>query len=238
MTILQTIAKAHYVATEAQVEQLAAAHYGSSAEVERTNTTYLRVLIAGVQAKVGTKTRGRKPSPEAFMSVLEEVHNRFYAAVLKGVDTPDIAVGNGELAPAERTRRILERNRRSNFARSAKATVALFVEAGGDVRALDVENTTKAQLRSVVQPPEPQDRVTRVLSRAQASILRIVERTAKQDRSRAVELLRDVILALQTRLTELGPVPIPIPVKARGSPKGRKPERTTVGEVTFRGAQP
>jgi hypothetical protein len=109
MNVIDNIEKHNYVATEAQVETLAREHHSSAAALNRSNLTYLRIIIAGCQAELGGK-RGRAPAPEAQMSVLEKVHGKFYAAVLRGVVTEDVAADD-TLDRTERGRRQLERNR-------------------------------------------------------------------------------------------------------------------------------
>src|SRR5258708_7685614 len=113
MNIIDNIEKHHYVATEAQVEQLAKEQYTHSAEVGRANSTYLRVLIAGCQAELGGK-RGKAPSIESQLSVWEKVHRKYYAVVIRGVTTPDVEAAD-DLDSTEGERRQLERNRRSGF---------------------------------------------------------------------------------------------------------------------------
>lgn len=202
-TIQQTIAKAHYVATEAQVEQLASAQYTASAQAESHNLTYLRVVVVRCQSKVGTKRRGRALAVDAALAVVEEATEPLYAAVLRGITTQDIAVEPG-LEPAESSRRALERNRRSTFARSAKTTLVNYVKGGGDIRSLDPETVTKASLRAAVSPPEPANRDERIVERAQGAILRAINRQARGDPSGAQATLEGIIAALQERLEALG----------------------------------
>ena len=227
MNIQQTIAKAHYVATEQQVEQLAASQYAASQEVEGHNNTYLRVVVVGVQAEVGTKKRGRSPTRDAQLTVIEKVHERFYAAVLRGVTTADIANEDG-LLPPEKSRRALERNRRSTFARTAKTTLTNFVKAGGDIRTLDAETVTKRSLRDAIAPPEPANRLERGYERAEKAILRAINRLARGDPGGTRERLTGLIAALQRRLNE-----IPEPARNHGATtivgKDRGPQRTRVG---------
>jgi len=200
--IQQALAKAHYVATEAQVEQLAAAQYTATMEVEGHNLTYLRVLVVGVQAQVGTKKRGRQPTVDAQLTVVENVHTKFYAAVLRGVTTPDVAAEDG-LEPVERSRRALERNRRSTFARSAKTTLVNFVKGGGDIRGLDAATVSKASLRAAIKPPEPANRMERSLERSQQAFLRAINRMARGSPAVARQRLEQFIETLQARLEEL-----------------------------------
>jgi hypothetical protein len=207
MNTLDKIASAHYVANDAQIEALAREQYASSAQVGVANSTYLRVLVAGCQAELGGR-RGRAPvRPDAQLSVLERVHERFYAAVLRGVTTEDVAPDD-TLDRAEKGRRMLERNRRSGFARSAATTLRNYVQAGGDLRALDVESTTKTALQQFVaskSAPDNQDKIGERVARAEKTLLTALKRMAKEDPDRAAEAMEAITERLQVALAELGP---------------------------------
>jgi hypothetical protein len=238
-TIQQTIAKAHYVATEAQVEQLASAQYTASAQAESHNLTYLRIVVVRCQAEVGTKRRGRALAVDSALAVVEKATEPLYAAVLRGITTPDIVAEPG-LEPAESSRRALERNRRSTFARSAKTTLVNYVRGGGDIRGLDPETVTKAGLRAAVTPPEPANRDERIMERAQGAILRAINRQARGDPAAAQAALEGVIAALQERLEAMtGEQPDHGATTTVAVPavRDRGPARTRVGVPQFhRGA--
>lgn len=232
MDIQQTIKRAHYVATEAQVETLAAAHWNVAIQLEGSNSTYLRVLLVGAQAELG-RGRGRKPNPQAQLAVLDKVHERFYAAVLRGVTTDDIAKDEG-LEPTESSRRALERNRRSTFARSSKTALANFAKAGGDLRTLVPEEVTKASLRAAVQPPPPTDRTARQLANAQGAILRAIARRARGDPGGARDMLEGVVEQLQAALEAMEADQPDVggtttTVTAQAPQRDRGPARTRVG---------
>lgn len=239
MNIQQTIVKAHYVATEQQVEQLAGAQYTASTEVEGYNNTYLRVLVVDVQSQVGTKKRGRTLAIDAQLTVVTQSHDKFYPAVLRGVTTPDVDSDvldhetGKPLLPPERSRRALERNRRSTFARTAKTTLVNFVKGGGDVRTLDAETVTKARLRAAIAPPEPATRLARQIQRAQGALIRAIDRQARGDPGGAHEALETAIEALQAHLDAMPTVKdLGATTTIVGAPRGRGdrgPARTRVG---------
>lgn len=203
MNVLDKIIKAHYVADEAQVEALARQHYTASTEASAAGSTYLRVLVAGVQAQLGPKRGRSRVDATAALSVLEAVHGRFYAAVLNGITTPEVAPDDS-LDAKVTTARARERNRRSTFARSSKSTLATFIKGGGDLRVVTVATVTKRQLREAVAPPEPTDRVERRITRAQAVLVRAAKRMARDNVDNAQQMLADVIDALQGELDALG----------------------------------
>lgn len=203
MNTVQRITAAHFVANVQQIEALAHEWYTGAAAVRALDGTYLRVLLVGVQAEVGPRTR-RKPDAQAQGEAIEKVNEPFYAAVLRGVTTADIAP-DLTLEQAEQTRRSIERNRRSTFARSAKSTLSAFVKAGGDLRTLTPADTTKGNLRAFINGATVQEaRDTAALVRAQKSILRIVAREADEDVDAAHAHLQGVIDMLTEALEGLG----------------------------------
>lgn len=220
MNTLQKIVASHYVATVAQVESLAHDHYTNSREARLADATYLRILVAGCQSKLGSsKRRGARPGAAAQLAVVESVHSQFYPAVMRGVTTEDIAPDE-TLEAAERSKRTLERNRRSTFARSAKATLVAFARGSGDIRVLDVANVSKGSLRAAVKPPEPVDRTERQISRAQGALLRALARQSRADPVAAQAHAEAIIELLQGALEEVPPAE-------------RQTQRTRVGTLVF-----
>lgn len=204
MTIISKLVAAHFVATVAQVETLAHERYATNTAVLQADGTYLRVALVDAQSVLGKpRGRGTKPNAEAQLEVLGKTNEKFYPAVLRGVTTEDIAVEAG-LDPKEQSRRALERNSRSAFARSALSTLTAYVRAGGDLRTLDAETVTKASLRAATAPPEPTDKVARQVQRAAGSLLRAVTRRAREHPDEAREEIGRVMEELQKVLDSLG----------------------------------
>lgn len=186
-------------ATEAQVEQLALAMYTAGNESRRGDATYFRIVLSACQAKLGKRGPGRRPSLDtaAQLTVLEATNDRFYAAVLRGVTTPDVAAEEG-LETAERQRRMLERNRRSGFARSAVATLRAYATAGGDLRTLDAATASKSAVRAALAPPEPTDKVSRQIARAEGSLVRSLRRQARASPEEARATVERLLVELQS----------------------------------------
>lgn len=231
MNIIDNIEKHHYVATDAQVEMLARDHYTANSAALRANGTYLRVLIAACQAELGQK-RGRTPAVEAQLVVLERVHERFYAAVLRGTLTPDVEAA-AALDSTERGRRQLERNRRSGFARSAATTLRNYIRAGGDLRGLDLSSVSKTSLQRAASPDTPVDdkRLERI-NRAEQVLLRAIKSQARGDPEIAAANLEAIIERLQIALDEL------LPDKSLAAPVAAATQtrhaRTRVGQPFMR----
>lgn len=195
--------KSKYAMSEQQVESLASEYASASVETARVGMTYLRVLVAGCQAIIGRTKRGRHVA-NAQAEVLNDVSGKYYAAVLRGVTTPDIAHDDAAPKP-EQTRRSLERNRRSTFARSAKSTLAAYISAGGDIRGLEVETVTRDPLLKMVRETRGQSDVSHKVERARNAIIRLLTREAKVDVGAARADLEHTIEALQFALDGLSP---------------------------------
>lgn len=215
---------------EQRVENLARDRVSGAAIVSNSDMTYLSLLVDAMQARLGKTRRGRLDSLQQ-AQVLAEVDKRFYAAVLRGVTTEDIAIEEG-LDAEEQRRRSLERNRRSAFARSAKSTVSAFITAGGDIRGLDPATVSKVSLRKAISPPEPADRAERAFQRAHGALLRAVERRARGDPESARAEVEGLIDELQKVLDELSGEQVEPGHEAStviGLRPDRGPQRTRVG---------
>lgn len=166
--INQTIAGRAYLATDEQVKALAVANYEGAATADTTRGTFLRVEVASLQAALGVKPRqrlGGKPQTferDVVIATYNDVHKRLYALVMTAVVTDDIK-DSPKLRKPEKSRRALERNRRSNFARSAKSTLMAFIRAGGNVAALAVPVVTKAALAEQTRKLKPAVEVDRTV---------------------------------------------------------------------------
>lgn len=202
------IEKAHYVATEHDVELLAASHLANTEATRRADGYYLRILIAALHAQFnGVKHRRKaaKADLEAHAALLTETHQRFYPFVLKGVTTPDIA-DDPALHDNDRRVRAMTRNARAAFARSTASTLLAFIRAGGDVRTLDINTVSKTALRMWTRGSTPEGANPRV-DHINASMRRI-ERDARnlmaEDPDEARVTIEDCMGRLQRILDELG----------------------------------
>jgi hypothetical protein len=172
-----TIDTKNFVATVEDIQELVHQVMEAGQTRNGAHDTYFKALIGTTQSDL----KGTKDVTEAMqMKSLALVHKRFYAAVLEAVNTPDIANG-GRLKQEEKTRRTLERHRRSNFARSAYSTVRSWLKAGGhDLMAVNVAKTSKAQLFAETPKREGAQRVpsaARIRKRTDTLVERIMEGT-------------------------------------------------------------
>lgn len=225
--------KSKYAMSEIQVEALAAEYAAASVETQRVGMTYLRVLVTACQAVLGRVKRGRV-AREAQTEVLNDVSAKYYAAVLRGVTSPDL-VHDATLEAAERTRRSLERNRRSTFARSSKSTLGAFIGAGGDIRSLDPETVTRDPLLALVRQTRGQTEAAHKLERARNAIIRIVVQEAKLDPGGARVELEATIEALQFALDGISPngnVETQIAAREQPDKRDRAPKDTSPMTMT------
>lgn len=186
MTIAETIARAGYSATDAQVSELTVAVVTGLA----ADSTYLRVLVALAQGALGTR---RRVSASQQMQALDTTHSRLYGLV-QG------AVGPEDLEPRER-------NRRANFARSAASTVRLYLRTGGDLRALKPEETTKTALRKAAAPEGPT--IEQRVEAAAERLIKTAQALAEQDPQSARNQVRLTMDALEDALNALPEAPRP-----------------------------
>lgn len=190
--IVAAIVRLHYVATLEQVEQL-----GHSVMLgEEADATYLNVVLAHIQGRIGRPRRGAQP-PQ--LPVLETVHAELYPAFLRGVGPEDMDAD--------------ERNRLGTRARTAASTVRFFIEHGGDVRGLKLPQT-KNGLRKLVQPespaPEGETRRERTFRKAAEGVVRAASALARGDpdaaRQRIEQLLDrlEALLGPETETVDVG----------------------------------
>lgn len=225
----QTIASRAYLATDEQVRQLAILNFESSEGFAKTGGTFLRIEVAALQSALGIQPRQRAGGkPQRFdkdnvMATYRDVHNRLYALVLDAVVTPDIA-DNAKLRKAEKQRRALERNRRSNFARTVKSTLGAFIRAGGNVAALVVPSVTKGMLSAETKKLKPATELDRdaQADRICSSMVKRIENIREEDHELAQMVAQRLtvqlspVTAQQTTRSPTKSVEEGIPLKLEG----------------------
>jgi hypothetical protein len=187
---------AGYLATDEQLAAIAQEYAVGLGAITGVRLNYLRILVAhskraaGQKAKKMTSTQTRK--------VVQEVHDKLYAVVLAAITTPDIAPDDSA-SDRDRARRTIERNRRSNFARTAKHALDTFVDAGGKLSALNPATVTKESLR----PRDRTDdrgspgRLVRSAERTSERMVKLVTRLAAENKAAARKLVNALIAELE-----------------------------------------
>lgn len=203
MNIIDTIKKANYVATEEDVEQLAVMHTDAMLTQGVGDGSYLKILLVACQAALG-KTARRKTANmvETHSQVLNDVHARFYPAVLRGVTTADCEDEPG-LPREEERRRRLERLRRATFSRSAKSTLDAYIRAMGDIRSLEVETVSKSSLRKYVNETRGTPPWEQVVNANRDKIEKVCLRLAETNPGEARDILESVLSHIQDVLDSL-----------------------------------
>lgn len=201
------LVSAGYLATDKQVEQLAGRYLSGLQSQDVVKGTYLKVLVAGTQKAVPAN-ECKKAKPADLLKWLDETHEHYYAAVLRGVNTLEVR-DDDKLEQAERTLRSLERNRRSNFARSAKSLLQTYVKASGDLFVLKPETVTKQELQAYItamrekihESPETLEHKAALASDRTEELAR---QLADNDEDAAVRLIQAAMNKLAGLLAELG----------------------------------
>lgn len=202
-SLIEDLTKAHFLATDEQVKLLAGRYVSGLQAQDSVKGCYLRVLTAAT-IKAAKPAKGK---PTEIMTHLDTVHEGYYAAVIKGVTTPDIA-DDESLDQEQRTVRSLERNRRSNFARSAKAALASYLKAGGDLFQLDPDTVTKRELQAFVTAMRNKAAEPKTLRhRAELAVARIEEmcrELADEDKDAAMVTVQELMARMTNFMAEMG----------------------------------
>lgn len=202
MNVVESLTAAKYVATPDQIAQLARFNLKSLEGSESVRGVYLKCLIAGVQKDLTESVTELEQD-----KVLQQVHERYYGAVLKAVTTREIK-DSAKLPVEERRVRAQERNRRSNFARSAKSTLLNFIRADGDVQTLDADKITKGELHafavSMAVPRMPAKPLSQRVVERLGDFEELVRELADADKPRAVQALEQSMERLSVLMIELG----------------------------------
>lgn len=194
--VLEALSASKYVATGPQVEQLAAlVATGTTA-----NGTYLRVLLAGTLHALGKPPRGRRNKGQLLAQqeqCLSRIHEQYYVHVLAGV--------GGEGA---------EQQRRGTFARTACSSLRRAIKGGIDLRQLDINTVSKGQLRKLLAPAEPENRIERAVQRSEKALLRAIGRMDVGERADTIDRIvaeLDAIMPVPTGTAEIAAPPPPAP---------------------------
>lgn len=184
---------AGFDATTETISEIARLAAAGDSVTGRVGDVYLKILTrvaAGYVMAADVDPR---------LAALEKANGYAYPAVLEGITTDDVRPDPG-LDKGEQKRRSLERNRRSNFARTSASALRGWISAGGELENLMPEHVTKQWLQeqthmmraaaaaaeSVSEPPDsmaPRGEFDRAVNHAYLRLARSV--AALNDQARA-----------------------------------------------------
>lgn len=168
----------NFIATVDDIKALAQQHQAAENTQTETRSTYLRCLVGTTQNELKASLQKGLP---AQLRALKEVHGRFYAVVLEAVSTGDVAKGKN-LHPEEQSRRALERNRRSNFARTAHAVLRAWLKTEGhDLLTLNASKVSRYQLMNETERPAINRRINpdAIRTRVEKLVSTVLEQARK-----------------------------------------------------------
>lgn len=191
------LASKHYLASPDEVATLARSYVDSSGRVGHVRASYLRVLVAHAKAllidAVGGPRRVARATVEAQQEALRDADARLYAIVQEAVIGRELALTD-DLPTDERRKRVLERNRRTNFARTAKTTLARFIDRGGNLATVNPDTATKTQLTAgSTSPVTMADKAKAAAQRFERLIKRLAREGDKEYASELVEHILDTL---------------------------------------------
>lgn len=201
--VIEELTRTGFIANEEQIEALARFNLLNMTGTDAVRGIYLKSLIVGVQREIDKAQLEPEPA-----TVLAQVHEKYYAAVVRAV-TPKNLKDDPQLPREERKARAQERNRRGNFARSAKSTVLAFIKAGGDIMQLNAATITKVELtafslamRSTVATQEA-PLIVRV-GAAISKLEELIRELADQSKGDAVDAVEATMDKLSVFMEEIG----------------------------------
>jgi hypothetical protein len=195
------------VTVENEVRTLTQQRIAALENVEGVKLTYLRNLATATIKELGGEPRTnnanqRKPlskdEREKQLVALTAVHERFYAIVNEVVDK-----SLGEVPAKDRAQ---EKNRRSNFARTAVYTLRRFIQAGKDLTAQAPARINKYAVFKVTlhaRPSSPR-RLKGKVERISKSFMAALLELSESDKTAAAAELDVLIGQMAAQLATLG----------------------------------
>lgn len=184
-----------YLTTDADIEDLARKLFAADSTGGTLRGTYFRSLLAITQQQLGVASP-RTTTPRALatlsaperdlhLAALKEAHARCYGAVLR-------VLGKDQ-----------DRNRKSNFARTAFSALGAWARVGGSLLELNIKDVSKDKLRALTR-----ERIAPaakpVLARTISMLLKAAKELAESDPKSAASQLQTAMNELGVTMLDLG----------------------------------
>lgn len=195
MNTIDAIAKAKFLATDAQVRNLAV----TAAEGHNASNVYFRVLLAFVVNSLTTgRKRPKRVTKAVQLNAINAEHDRLYPLVLEGVREK---FKDADASTVDDL---------ANYARSSASDLRYFVKESGDLRTLDPATVRKSDLRAIGKDVPTGTRFERAVAKSTATLLRGCERIAREDPKEATKRLRAAAKDIGKLLTKIEKGSIPV----------------------------
>ena len=195
-----------FVAAPEDIREIAQTALAASAQNGETRATYLKALVATIQAELGMPQTKRRSVPAEMdesetrkqMEAMERVHERFYKEVMAVVSS---------IPPRDEEqgvdRSVLYANR-ATFARTAKSTLRSWLASGHNIKGLVASKVTKYALAAEVTRKQAQVRAPseKFLIKATGKLLERVK--AIPNKEHAIRLVEILIDQMVKGLVEMG----------------------------------
>ena len=183
--------------TATDIRSLARQTVDGRNQLNTARGAYLRALIETAQAALDSSA-----DHAAQLAALKAAHKRFYPIVREAIATDEIIMAAG----FARKDVALERNRRTNFARSSFTAIKRWMrDPDHDLMALPAAKTSKSKLESDAPPAKPHA-MTRTRAQKKAAkligdLLGFTKLLGKIDEAQAREVLNQAIVRLTQQMT-------------------------------------
>lgn len=195
---------------ETEVKNLTLQHIEAAKGTEGVKATYLRLLAITTVKELGVTPRSnngqqRKRLPaeeqEKQLAALIAVHERFYAIVNE--------VADRSLSDTPAKERASEKNRRTNFARTAVYTLRRYIRAGKDLTLVAPARISKSALGVHLPPRQATPRrLKSKVERASKAFMAALLALSESDKAAAASELDTLIGQLANQLATLGRAPV------------------------------
>lgn len=192
--LLQADVKLSQISDE-QLAQMARDYAAAIDSTAQVRTTFLQMLVARTQALLRNR---RGPTAAQIRESVRLVYDRMYGVVLHAIVTDDLK-HDDKLSAIEKTRRAVERNRRSNFARTAKYALDAWLDAGGKLMTVKASEVTKEFLRRLTPARDGSGATGLVRSAARTGdrLVKVAAQLVAEDRDLAERTVEGLITKLQ-----------------------------------------